>query len=98
GSGAELQGAARAQTRMKALVWLLVAFAAAVAIAIVGRASDGYALFVYPPWRVEVSLVLLGVLLAAAFVLMYVVVRLVHHTLALPVHVRAYRERRRQEQ
>lgn len=83
---------------MKALVWLLVAFAAAVAIAIVGRASDGYALFVYPPWRVEVSLVLLGVLLAAAFVLMYVVVRLVHHTLALPVHVRAYRERRRQEQ
>ena len=82
---------------MKALVWLLLAFAVAVAIAIVGRGSDGYVLFVYPPWRVEVSIILFGVFAAALFVVLYFTVRLLHHTLALPVHVRAYRERRRRE-
>jgi len=82
---------------MKALVWLLIAFAAAVAIAIVGRGSDGYVLFVYPPWRIELSLVFFGVIVCASFALLYVAVRLLHHTLALPVHVRAYRERRRKE-
>lgn len=82
---------------MKALVWLLLAFAAAVAIAIVGRGNDGYVLFVYAPWRVEMSLVFFGLLAAAVFAVLYVALRLSHHTLALPVHVRAYRERRRKE-
>lgn len=82
---------------MRALVWLLLAFAAAAAIAIVGRGTDGYALFVYPPWRVEVSLIFLGVACAFAFAALYGVARLLHHMLALPVHVRAYRERRRRE-
>lgn len=82
---------------MKALVWLLLAFAAAAAIAIIGRGSDGYALFVYPPWRVELSLILFGVACVAAFAALYAFARLVHHTLTLPVHVRAYRERRRKE-
>jgi len=82
---------------MRALVWLLLAFAAAVAIAIVGRGNEGYALFVYPPWRVEMSLILLGVLAVLAFLALHVLARLAHHTLALPAHVRAYRERRRRE-
>ncbi len=82
---------------MKALVWLLLAFAAAAAIAIVGRGSDGYALFVYPPWRMELSLILFGVLCVMAFAALYLFARLVHHTLSLPVHVRKYRERRRKE-
>ncbi len=80
---------------MRALFWLLVVFAAAVALAIFGRSNEGYALFVYPPWRVELSLIFFLVLLAAAYVVLYMLSRLVHHTLQLPVHVRAYRERRR---
>jgi len=80
---------------MRALFWLLAVFAAAVAFAIIGRGNDGYALFVYPPWRIELSLIFFFVLVAAAFVALYAVARLLHHTMQLPVHVRAYRERRR---
>lgn len=80
---------------MRALFWLLAVFAAAVALAIVGRGSEGYALFVYPPWRVELSLIFFFVLLALTFVALYMLARMVHHTLELPAHVRAFRERRR---
>lgn len=80
---------------MRALFWLLAVFASAVALAIVGRGNEGYALFVYPPWRVELSLIFFVVVLAAAFLVLHLLARLVHHTLQLPVHVRAYRERRR---
>lgn len=82
---------------MRALFWLLAVFAGAVALAIIGRGNEGYALFVYPPWRVELSLIFFVVLLAALFAVLYLCVRIVHHTLNLPLHVRAYRERRRAE-
>ena len=80
---------------MRALFWLLAVFATAVAIAIIGRGNDGYALFVYPPWRVELSLILFFVLFAASFGVVYLFARLLHHTFQLPVHVRSYRERMR---
>ncbi len=82
---------------MRALFWLLAVFASAVALAIIGRGNDGYALFVYPPWRVELSLIFFFVLFAASFGVVYLLARLVHHTLELPAHVRAYRERQRIE-
>ena len=82
---------------MKGLLWVLAAFALAVALSIALRGNDGYALFVLHPWRVEVSLNLLGVLLLVVFVTAYFLVRAVWHTLALPSHVRAFRERRRNE-
>jgi HemY protein len=83
---------------MRALFWLLAVFACAVALAIIGRGNEGYALFVYPPWRVELSLIFFFVLFAASFGVVYLCARLIHHTLELPVHVRAYRERRRAAQ
>jgi len=55
-------------------------------------------LVVYPPWRVEISLLLFVLALAAAFCAAYFAVRLVGHTLDLPEHVRAFRERRKREQ
>ena len=82
---------------MKALLWVLAAFALAVALSIALRGNDGYALFVLHPWRVEISLNLLGILLVAVFVTAYFLVRVVWHTLALPSHVRGFRERRREE-
>ena len=82
---------------MKWLFWLVALSAAAVALAIVGRQNEGYALFVWPPYRVELSLVLCAILLAAAFGALYVSLRLLSHTLRLPEYVRAYRARRRRE-
>jgi HemY protein len=83
---------------MHALFWLIAVFAAAVALAVTGRFGEGYALFVYPPWRVEVSLLLFILALLAAFGVAYVTVRLVSHTLDLPAQVRAYREGRKRAQ
>jgi len=83
---------------MHALFWLIAVFAAAVALAVTGRFGEGYALFVYPPWRVEVSLLLFFLALLAAFGVAYVTVRLVSHTLDLPAQVRAYREGRKRAQ
>lgn len=82
---------------MRWLFWLLAVFAAAVAFAITGRVGDGYIVLVYPPWRVEISLLLSVLALTAAFGVAYLAVRLVGHTLALPAQVRAFRERRQRE-
>ncbi|HEY8069074.1 MAG TPA: heme biosynthesis HemY N-terminal domain-containing protein [Burkholderiales bacterium] len=82
---------------MRALFWLVAVFAAAVALALAGRVGDGYVLFIYPPWRIEASLLLFVLSLAAAFAVAYFAARLVGHTLALPAQVRAFRERRKRE-
>ena len=82
---------------MRALFWLLAVFAAAVALAIAGRFGEGYVLLVYPPWRVEISMLLAALAVLAAFGAAYLAVRLLSHTLALPAQVRAYRERRKRD-
>jgi HemY protein len=82
---------------MKSLLWLLAVFAAAVAIVIVGRLDGGYVLFIYPPWRVEVSMLFFVAALLASFFFFYAVARLLGHVIALPATVRAYRARRRRE-
>jgi len=82
---------------MRWLFWLIAVFAAAVALAISGRVTDGYIVLVYPPWRVEVSLLLSVLALVAAFGIAYLALRLIGHTLALPAQVRAFRERRKRE-
>lgn len=83
---------------MKGLLWVLGGFASAVLLALVLRASEGYALLVLPPYRVEMSLVMLVVLLGLLFIAVYWVLRLVSHTMQLPRYVRNFRERRRSDQ
>ena len=83
---------------MRTLFGLLAVFAVAVALAVFGRANEGVVLLVYPPWRVEASLLLFLLAALAAFGLLYLATRMVHHTLELPAQVRAFRERRRREQ
>ncbi len=83
---------------MRALFWLVAVFAAAVALALAGRVADGYALIVYPPWRIEMSLLFFVLASVAVFAVAYVTLRLVNHTLALPAQVQAFRERRKREQ
>jgi HemY protein len=82
---------------MKGLLWLFVLAALAAALSLALRGSGGYALFVMHPWRAEISLTFLAMLLVVGFALGYILVRAVWHTLRLPSHVRAYRRRRRAE-
>jgi len=78
---------------MRWLLWVLGAFAAAVAVMLAAR-NPGYVQFVYPPYKMEMSLTLFVFALLAAFVLGYLLVRLFFITLQLPEYVRSVREER----
>ncbi|MEI7842368.1 MAG: heme biosynthesis HemY N-terminal domain-containing protein [Gallionellaceae bacterium] len=78
---------------MKSLIWLLVLFAAAVAITLAAH-NPGYVQVVYPPYRIELSLTLFAFGLLALFTVGYLAVRLIFAALALPAYVRAFREKR----
>ena len=83
---------------IRALLWLVAVFAAAVALALAGRLGEGVLVVVYPPWQVEASLLLAVLALLAVFALLYAGTRLVGQTLALRSLVSAFRARRRREQ
>jgi HemY protein len=76
---------------MKYLVWIVGLFAAAVALTTAASHNSAYVLLVYPPYRVELSLILFIFLSLAAFVLGYGLVRLTTSILQMPAHVRQYR-------
>src|SRR5258706_3061529 len=82
---------------MRWVFWILSLFALAVAVALALRFNDGYALLVWPPYRVELSLNFFALMLGAAFVAGYLLVRFIFGALALPAKVREYRARRRRE-
>ena len=82
---------------MRSLFWLLAVFAAAVALVILGRVDAGYVFFIFPPYRVELTMLFFAVAALAGFLVLYVLLRLLGQTLALPATVRAYRARRRRE-
>ncbi len=82
---------------MRSLFWLLAVFAAAVAFVILGRVEPGYVLFVYPPYRIEMSMLFFAFAAAAGFALLYAAARLVGQALSLPEYVRAFRARRRRD-
>jgi HemY protein len=78
---------------MKLLLWLLALFTAAVAVALLAN-NPGYVLLVYPPYRIELSLTLFILGLAALLTVTYLVIRLAIAVLHLPNQVRTYREHR----
>src|SRR5689334_24784655 len=82
---------------MRSLFWLLAVFAAAVAIVILGRVDAGYVLFIYPPYRVEMTMLFYALASVAAFVILYFLFRVFGQALSLPGTVSAYRARRRRE-
>jgi HemY protein len=79
---------------MRALFWLLTLAALAIGATMLGRLSDGYVLWVMPPWRAEVSFNLFVLLQLLALVVAYLLLRLFFNTLKLPKVVTAFRERR----
>ena len=78
---------------MRGLLWLLGLFALAAILAVAGRYNEGYALLVWPPYRIQISLNLLIVLLVGGFAAIYALTRLVARTMALPRAVQRYRQR-----
>ncbi len=82
---------------MKGLFWLLMLFAAAVAVALGARLNDGYVLLVLPPYRTEISLNLFVVALLGLIVLLHLLLRSITAMMSLPGRARRYRERRRRQ-
>ncbi|MFT4173745.1 MAG: heme biosynthesis HemY N-terminal domain-containing protein [Rhodocyclaceae bacterium] len=82
---------------MRTLLWLLALFAIAAALAVAARYNTAYALFVWPPYRLQISMNLLVLLGITSFAVLYALIRLVARTLALPTAVAAYRERKKRE-
>jgi len=79
---------------VRTALWLVVLAAFAVAIALLGRHSDGLVIIVLAPWRIELSLNLLVLLVFAGYFAFYFLTRLISTTLAIPARVKAYRETR----
>jgi len=82
---------------MRSLAWLIAVFAAAVALVLLARVDSGYVFFIYPPWRVEMSMVMFIVAALASFFVLYFLLRLLGNAVSLPATVRAWRGRRRRE-
>ena len=80
----------------QALVWLLVLAVMAVALALGASQllADGYAMFVLPPWRAELSLNFLLLVLVLLFIVLHILVRLIQHIRALPKSVADFQQRR----
>jgi len=79
---------------VRALLAFLVLAAAAVTVALLARINTGYALFVAPPYRVELSLNTFFLLTLLAFLALHVGLRLVARLSRLPRVVRDARRRR----
>ena len=80
---------------MRGLMWVLAVFALAVGLSLAAHLNDGYAILVFPPYRAELSLNLAILIGLAGFVLGYMLLRMLTHTLRLPLYVRDFRRRRR---
>ncbi len=80
---------------MRFLFWFLLLAVAAVVVALAVKLNAGYALLVAPPYRIELSLNLLFVLLAGSFVALYFILRVVSRTIRVPETVRALRRQQK---
>jgi HemY protein len=82
---------------VRALIVFLLLAVAAVLVALLFRVNDGYALFVAPPYRVELSLNTLLILAVLAFFFVHGVLRLASRLARLPREVREHRRRQQQD-
>ncbi len=82
---------------MRALIAFLLLAAAAITVALFVRYSTGYALFVAPPYRLEISLNAFVILAFVAFFLFYLLLRFAARLAALPGEVREARRRQQLE-
>ncbi len=69
-------------------IWVFAMAALAVALALAGRYGLGYAVFVVPPWRVEMSMMMFALTLVGVAVVGYALVRLMIRASELPQQLR----------
>jgi len=81
---------------VRALVAFLLLAAAAIAIALLFKVNAGYALFVAPPYRVELTLNAFLILLLLAFLVVHALLRLATRLARLPREVREHRRLQQQ--
>jgi HemY protein len=82
---------------MRFLFWFLLVAVAAVVAALAAKLSNGYALLVAPPYRIELSLPLFLILVVGGFIALYLTLRMIARTVQLPGQVREWRQRQKQE-
>ena len=80
---------------MRFALWLLAIFAAAVGIALFATRSTGTVTLFWPPYRIDLSLNLVLLLLTALFVLLYLALRAFSALADLPAQARAWRAAQR---
>ncbi len=80
---------------MRWLLWVVLILALAIGVSLLASNNEGYVLIVRPPYRLEISLNFLLILVAGLFVLLHLSLRLMHYTRRLPASVREYKERQR---
>lgn len=81
---------------MRIALWIFVIFVSATAIAVGAHYNIGYVLFILPPYRMDMSLNFMIVLLLGAIFGSYGIVRLLMKALFLPSTLRKMNERRRE--
>jgi HemY protein len=82
---------------MRFLFWFLFIAVAAVVAALAAKLSHGYALLVSPPYRIELSLNLLLILVVVGYFGLYLAARLIARTVQLPAKVREWRQQQQRE-
>ena len=81
---------------MRAAVWLLGLFAAAVALALFAGSNQGTVTVFWPPHRVDVSINLMLLVLLGLFVLLHLALRALAALLELPSQARRWRAQQRE--
>jgi HemY protein len=76
---------------MRAAIWLLALFAVAAAVALFAGNNQGTITVFWPPWRVDLSLNLVLVILLVAFVLLHAALRALAALFSLPTQARQWR-------
>ncbi len=76
---------------MRAALWFLALFGIAAAVALFAGNNQGTITVFWPPWRVDLSLNLVLLLLLAAFVLLHVALRGLSALFSLPKQARQWR-------
>ncbi len=76
---------------MRAALWLLALFGIAAAVALFAGSNQGTITVFWPPWRVDLSLNLVLLLLLAAFVFLHVALRGLSALFSLPRQARQWR-------
>lgn len=82
---------------MRTLFWISITFALGVGLALLARFDAGNVALLVPPYRIDIALNLFLLLVLAAFLVLYALLRIVANTLGFRDRVRAYRERTREE-